>query len=240
MTIDEKASGVQRQLDLRELVKSATWKELLIELVESNSIDPWNIDIVRIANEYREAVRKMRVSDLHIPANMILASSILLRMKSDSMEIFPQQPVDEEIGEHVSRITPEVQELIPKFRMQPKRKITLDELMGALGDAMKFTEAKERRADEIREIMPTIVVEEKDDIDRKIEAAHKLIASNIEPDGRTSYSKLSRYFGSEQEALFSLFIPVLFLAYRGAINAEQKQFFGDIVFSIEGTAKTGP
>lgn len=227
MTGEGNVIGIQKKLDLQELVKSATWRELLVELVESSSIDPWDVDIVKIANEYREAVKKMKFMDLHIPANMVLASSILLRMKSDSMEIFPQPEVFEQIEEGIARVRPEVEGLIPKFRLQPKRKISLEELMGALGDAMKISENRERKLMEVP-TMENIVINEDDDIDHKIEAAHRLIKTNIGDSGITTYSKLARMFGSESEAVFSLFIPLLFLAYRGKINATQDEFFGDI------------
>jgi segregation and condensation protein A len=231
MTNDGNSAGVQKRLDLEELVKSATWRELLIELVESNSIDPWDIDIVKIANEYREAVRKMQLRDLRIPANMVLASSILLRMKSDSMEIFPEPPEEAAIEEGVARVNPAVEELVPKLRIQPKRKITLEELMDALGSALKTTETRERESAE-RAAAPNIVINEHDDIDQKIEAADRLIRSNVGKEGTATYSALSRYFGSESEAIFNLFIPALFLAYRGKIKMGQENFFGEIVLSL--------
>ena len=75
----------KQQLNLQEFVKNATWRELLVELVDSNQLDPWNIDIVKVVDSYIAVVRKMQVMDLHIPANIVLAASILLRMKRETI-----------------------------------------------------------------------------------------------------------------------------------------------------------
>ena len=83
----------RQQLNLQEFVKNATWRELLVELVDSNKLDPWNIDIVNIVDELHAVVRKMRVMDLHIPANIVLAASILLRMKSETISILQTEEI---------------------------------------------------------------------------------------------------------------------------------------------------
>jgi segregation and condensation protein A len=227
MTIGDGTSGVQKQLDLQELVSKATWRELLADLVESNSIDPWDVDIVRIANEYVAAIRKLQVLDLHIPANMVFAASILLRMKSESIGIF-HAPAEEQTDgeEQIARVSPDVPALTPRFRMQPGRKVTLAELMSALNDAMKINERREQKL--VGRTAPLDFVIVKDDIDQKIAEAQKMIFSGIDSEGMVTYGQLSRYFSSESEALFKLFMPMLFLAHRGVVSISQDEFFGEI------------
>jgi segregation and condensation protein A len=225
----EEQPGTQRTLDLRELVTNATWRDILMELVESNSIDPWNIDIEKIANEYVQTIKKMQVMDLHIPANMTLAASILLRMKSDSMVMFKEElPIED--GITAPRQIPDVPELIPKFRLQPHAKVTLTDLMDALDDAIKVTEQRVLVSSEMEAPLDFLVI--KEDIDEKIASAYKLISSSMSGDGVVEYSKLSRMFGSERNAVSDLFIPILFLAHRKEIDIAQEQFFGDIMISL--------
>ncbi len=236
MTKDNREEGgVQRALDLRELVKNATWRDVLMELVESNSIDPWNIDIGKIANEYVQTIRKMRIMDLHIPANMTLAASILLRMKSDTMVMFKEEVVEDPDGISAARQIPEVPELIPKFRLQPHKKVTLAELMDALDEAIRVTEQKAIISSEMEAPLDFVVI--KEDIDEKIASAYKLIASNMSGDGVIEYSKLSRLFSSERGAVSDLFIPLLFLAHRKEVDIAQEQFFGDIMISLHQGSK---
>ena len=232
----EEQLGTQRTLDLRELVATATWREVLMELVESNSIDPWNMDIGKIANEYVQTIRKMQVMDLHIPANMTLAASILLRMKSDSMVMFKEE-LRKLRTESPPRQIPEVPELIPKFRLQPHKKVTLTDLMDALDEAIKSTDQRALAATEMAAPMDFLVV--KEDIDEKIASAYKLVSSNIGGDGVIEYSKLSRMFSSERSAVSDLFIPLLFLAHKREIDIAQEQFFGDIMISLHQEDKKG-
>jgi chromatin segregation and condensation protein Rec8/ScpA/Scc1 (kleisin family) len=53
-----------KQLNLQEFVKNATWRELLIELVDTSQLDPWDIDIIKVVDSYIAAIRKMQVMDL--------------------------------------------------------------------------------------------------------------------------------------------------------------------------------
>lgn len=226
----EEQQGTQRTLDLKELVATATWKEVLLELVDSNSIDPWNIDIGEIANEYVQTIRKMQVMDLHIPANMTLAASILLRMKSDSMVMFKEALQEVEEGVAIPRQTPEVQELIPKFRLQPHKKVTLSDLMDALDEAIKSTDQRALLSTEMATPMDFFVVRE--DIDDKIASAYKMVSANMSAEGVIEYSKLARMFSTDRNAVSDLFIPLLFLAHRKEIDIAQEEFFGDILISL--------
>ncbi len=78
---------VQHKLDLGEFVKNATWRELLAELVKSKQLDPWDIDIAEIVDNYIDIIKQMKILDLKIPANIVLAASILLHMKSDALSL---------------------------------------------------------------------------------------------------------------------------------------------------------
>jgi segregation and condensation protein A len=180
----------------------------------------------------------MQVMDLRIPANMTLAASILLRMKSDSMVMFKEEVIEAEEGLMAPRQVPEVPELMPKFRLQPHKKVTLSDLMDALDEAIKVTEQKALYATEMEAPLDFPII--KEDIDEKIASAYKLIASNLSGDGVTEYSKLARLFGSERAAVSDLFIPLLFLSDRKEVDIAQEQFFGDIMVSLhQDDAKKG-
>jgi segregation and condensation protein A len=218
------------EFDLEELVKNATWRELLVELVEKERIDPWAIDLARIVDGYIAVVKQMRVLDLHVPANIMLAASILLRMKSESLSIFevPQEIVEEQ--EQAGRVIPNVEALVPRNRLQPGRKVTLQELMDALNDAMKITE---KRALVISErAVPLNFPVIKEDIDEKISAAYMLIKSNADREGMVSFSQISKRFDSITSVVIDLFVPMLFLAHRKTVMILQESFFDDIFIKL--------
>jgi len=59
--------------------------ELLLQMAKTGQIDPWNIDIVQVADEYLKAVSELKQSDLKITGKTLLTLAILLRMKSDGL-----------------------------------------------------------------------------------------------------------------------------------------------------------
>ena len=231
MTSSVEVTTYSSSLNLQEFVSNATWRELLVELINENRLDPWDIDIIKVVDSYVAAVRKMQVMDLHIPANIILAASILLRMKSETINILqieePELP-EEEVA--AARVIPEVPNLVPRLRLQPKRKITLTELMDALGDALKINEKREIIVRQRAE--PLNFTIEKDDIDEKIASTHRLVKEKVDKEGLTTFLQLSKCFNSIENILLNLFVPLLFLAHKGDILLMQDQIFNEIFVKL--------
>ncbi len=230
MAITQTTEQRVMEFNLEELVKNATWRELLMELVEKEKIDPWAIDLAKIVDGYISVVKQMRVLDLHVPANIMLAASILLRMKSESLSVFevPQEVVEEQM--QADRVIPEVEALVPRNRLQPGRKVTLQELMDALNDAMKVTE---KRAQIVSErAVPMVFPVIKDDIDEKISAAYMMIKSNVDKEGMVSFAQISKRFDSITAVVVDLFVPILFLAHRKTVLILQESFFDDIFVKL--------
>jgi segregation and condensation protein A len=227
----------QQQLNLEnnleDFVKNATWRELLVELIQTNQIDPWNIDLIKVVDGYVGIVKKMKVLDLHIPANIILAASILLRMKSETLKVFEVPeivPEVEELGVG-ERVLPDIAPLVPRARLQPGRKITLMELMHALDDAMKV---KERRETLIQQAnVPVQFFIDTEDIDEKIENIYNVVKQNIDGEGLTTFASLANKFNHQESILLGLFIPLLFLAHKQRIAIMQEKFFDEIFIKLD-------
>jgi chromatin segregation and condensation protein Rec8/ScpA/Scc1 (kleisin family) len=219
--------------DLQKLVTEATWRELLISLVESNQIDPWDIDIAKLVEGYMSVIKSMKLMDLRMPANFALAASILLKMKSDRFQIFAAKEEEPEpvIETGQRRLPVDVPGLVSRARMQPQRKVTLDELMEALDEAMKI----EKRSVKEREPPEQFHLElPKEDIDQKMERTFDLVAKNADKEGIVLFGSLARLYGNTQEMLFDFFIPILFLVSKGRLGILQEEFFGDIFIKVLG------
>ena len=74
-------------LDLAELAQQPEWKVMLYDVIQKEKMDPWNVDITLLTEKFMENLRQMKQFNFRVPANAILASSILLRFKSDSWAI---------------------------------------------------------------------------------------------------------------------------------------------------------
>lgn len=225
----ESSSPTFGSLNLEEFVQNATWRELLTELVTSNRLDPWDIDIVKVVDSYLKIVRRMKVLDLKVPANIILAASILLRMKSESLSIFEineMQQLEPEPDGIEERTRPNVDSLVPRARMQPRRKITLNELLEALDDAIKVQEERHINFERIHAPI-NIVIDEKD-IDEKKDIVTKAIRNAVDRKGFTTFSALANSFKNSGSIILDLFVPLLFLAQDNAVLIMQENFFDEI------------
>jgi len=225
--------------NLRDFVGNATWRELLVELVATDKLDPWNIDISKIVDSYIGVIKKMKVLDLHVPANIILAASILLRMKSETFKVFDiPEPVEESIelpGE--PRIIPEVQPLVPRLRLQPNKRVTLYELMSALDEVMKLKEKRELFIQAAS--TPVQFYIDKEDIDQKIELIYNMVQDHSDKTGMTTFAYLSNNFDHSEKILLDLFIPLLFLAHKQRIIIMQERFFDEILIKLNNGKRHG-
>ncbi|MDE1827951.1 MAG: segregation/condensation protein A [Candidatus Micrarchaeota archaeon] len=214
-------------MNLEQLVTEATWKEVLIDLARREKFDPWNVDIVEVVDKYIEAIKGMKVMDLRIPANIILAAAILLRLKSEMLG-FAEEEIDESLPpEERPMVT--VDQLSFRLRIPPKRKMTLPELITALEEAMKLKEIKENVSREAP--IPIQLNINPMDIEAEIENVYKLVKKSVDKSKMTTFSILSQGRGLE-EALLGVFIPLLFLSHKNKIVLIQERFFDEIIVAL--------
>jgi segregation and condensation protein A len=57
--------------------------EILVNMAKAGQIDPWNLDLTAVADQYLQTVQQLKQSDLRITGKVLLYLAILLRMKSD-------------------------------------------------------------------------------------------------------------------------------------------------------------
>lgn len=67
--------------------------EILVQLAEEGEIDPWNIDIVHVTDEFLDRLDR---GDLRASARALFYASVLLRMKSDAL-LAPPEPEEPEL-----------------------------------------------------------------------------------------------------------------------------------------------
>ena len=60
-----------------------TWQTIIYDLVKSEEMNPWDIDISKLSAKYLDTIKKMKQTNLFISGKVVLASAILLKIKSD-------------------------------------------------------------------------------------------------------------------------------------------------------------
>ncbi len=181
---------IHNSSDVIELVnKEATWRDLLISLVERNKLDPWNIDIIEIVDSYIDTVKQLKVVDFRIPANIILAAAILLRMKSNLISMPDYSEEELGVEEGVERPNIVVDPLNFRQRIAPKRRISLNELITALDEAIKI---KDMRMTILpRQQISIPITLENFDIETETEKIYDMIYRNADRGRMITFSHLS-------------------------------------------------
>jgi len=231
-------NNVEAKVDLEALVAQPTWREMLLDLVVTEKLDPWNIDLVEIASKYLERIRNLQKLDLRVPANLILAASILLRFKSDALRFEEEEQVVEE-QVFIDELQPplEIPMLSLRTRIPRKRKVTLDELMTALEEVFE----EQRRKQEKPVIRENLLINmPKYDITERMKEIYGRVKKLADSAGLVTFSSLLKS-KTREEIIYTL-LPILHLAQDGKLSVFQEKFFGEIFIQLptsEETARVG-
>lgn len=170
----------------------------------------------------------MKVLDLRVPANIILAAAILLRMKSEMLS-FAEETIEEpEIIQERPGVT--VGQLSLRVRVPPKRKISLQELIEALEEAMKLKEMRELAEVNSNKLDVPIQIN-LIDIEEEINQVYMEIRKIADKSKMTTFSILANRHKGE-DILLGVFIPLLFLAHKQRITLVQEKFFDEIIIAM--------
>lgn len=225
----------------QEILKFArtepNWEETLDWIISQEGIDPWDIDLVELADVFSEFVDKWQKFNFTVPARVVIVMAILLRIKVELLmweekeeEREPEEVDIEELDIDVSDI-PHLE--APKKR-KPVRKATADELIEAFKKAFDTKERREKRKSRkerrVKEAMP--IDGQSEDIEERIDKLYKRIDNILEnmKEGETTFSDLLPEWNREE--VVRNFSPLLRLNQEGRVEAEQEDYFKEIVVRI--------
>ncbi len=204
-------------------------------MAKKGEIDPWNIDVVELADKFLKKVEEL---DLRFSARVLLYAAILVRMKAEilvSEAIFDEEEVvEEEFEEELPDLNFElpmsegsitIPEIKPK---RPRRYTTLHELIKELRKA-EMLEVKKRKRRVVKakaEDSNILEVPHEEDIEETINKVYEELAGEFRLRPVVSFFKFTRGFDSSK--LISYYISILHLAYRRKIELVQERFYEDI------------
>ena len=145
-----------------------TWQSLLMDLVKQEGMDPWNIDVSKLANSYVQKIKQLKELNLGISGKVILASALLLKVKSKLLVGSDLEKLDqlfrhceeetaapEDFDSNMDLLEPLLEQalrgenagLTPRTPQPRTRKVSIFDLVEALDKAM--TVRKRRLAREL-------------------------------------------------------------------------------------------
>ena len=69
--------------DLLVKKDDVTWQSIIYELVKTGEMDPWDLNVSNLSARYIKAIKDLKEHNFFISGKMVLASALLLRIKSD-------------------------------------------------------------------------------------------------------------------------------------------------------------
>jgi segregation and condensation protein A len=142
---EKKTSVKQEQIQDLLFNRELGWQEIIYDLINTEQLDPWDIDIIILTNKYLEKIREFEETDFFVSSKVLLAASLLLRIKSEILLNQYVKSIDdilfgkkEQIRIPLERIEldEEIPELISRSPLPRLKKVTLKELMESLNKAI--------------------------------------------------------------------------------------------------------
>ncbi len=235
-------------LDMLLKEDEITWQTIIHDLIKTEKMDPWNIDISILTQKYIEIVKKLQETNFSVSGKVILASSILLKIKSDKLLVESITNFDnlmyenEELEELDQFEDSETQERLvnPKLTIKTpqarKRKVSINDLVFALERALEVENRRKVKKINYEEAANNVKIPEKKiDLGNKITNLYEKIRNFLKKENKVTFTELLP--SKEKEDIIYTFIPLLHLDNQKKIDIYQPKPFEEIDITIKKEVK---
>ncbi|MBX4196134.1 segregation/condensation protein A [Candidatus Pacearchaeota archaeon] len=215
-----------------------SWQSLIYDLINSEQLDPWDIDLSVLSQKYLVKVRELEEANFFVSSKVLLAAALLLRMKSEILLeedlqeldaiLFGRKEEKKYVQERIE-LEDEIPGLVPRTPLPRFKKVTLHELMRALGNALQTETRRIKR----------VVVAKQQELETALSLPKQKI--NIKDQIHAVYSKLKTIFsertsklafselaGESMEDRIATFVPLLHLDNQHKVWVEQEGHLEEI------------
>ena len=223
--------------------KKFDWQAIIYDLISSEQLDPWDIDIIVLTNKYFEKILEIDVDpDFYISSKVLFAAALLLRIKSEFLLHRYIRSIDEilfgkkdNIKQDIEKIEIDISELpvlIPKTPLPRLRKITLNELMEALNQAINTETRRIKREIQIKRAHKLAQVDipkcRRINIKDRIKELYAKILTTLNKKEKIKKVAYSALVGKEKEQKIASFLPILHLSNTKKLWLEQNSHLDEI------------
>jgi segregation and condensation protein A len=236
---EQKNSVKQEQIHDLLFNRELGWQEIIYDLINTEQLDPWDIDIIILSDKYLEKISNIEEADFFVSSKVLLAASLLLRIKSEILlnryiksidEILFGKKEQKKYSLERIELDENIPELIPKSPLPRFKKVTLKELMESLNKAI-ITENRRIK----KEIVSKNTLRESSfslpkrrfSIKDKIREVFRNLTDKFK---ETDKNKITyeEFINNNQEEKIVSFLPLLYLEDQKKIWLEQKAPFENI------------
>lgn len=214
------------------------WQAILFDLINTEQLDPWDIDLILLSNKYLEKIKELEEANFFVSSKVLLATSLLLRIKSEILLNKHIKTIDEILFgkeeekkykfERIELEEGEIPMIVPKTPLPRFRQVTLQELMSALNKAMETEtrrikrELTEKHA--LRQI-DIVLPKKRINIRDKIREINQKLKVIFKSKDKISFSEIA---GKKRDQRIATFVPLLHLDNQKKVWLEQHGHFEEI------------
>ncbi len=216
------------------------WQEIIYDLINTEQLDPWDINITLLSDKYLAKIREIEEADFFISSQVLLAASLLLKIKTEILLNKYIKSIDEILfgkkeKQHYQiekiELEEEIPELFPKTPLPRFKRVTLQELMQSLNKAIK-TENRRIKKEIIKKntIMESSfsISKKKINIRDKIKQIYSQLFNHFKKNKDAKKISLSEFVGENKEEKVISFSSLLHLENQKKIWLDQEKHFDEI------------
>ncbi len=239
---DEKTMPNTSQEQIHDLLfnREIGWQAIIYDLINTEQLDAWNIDIIVLTNKYLEKINQMEEADFFVSSKVLLAASLLLKIKSEILLnkyiksideiLFGKKEYPKPVFERIE-LDEEIPELIIKSPVPRFKRVTLKELIASLDKAIA-TENRRIKKEIISKnaFRQTAIAmpKRKFNIKNKIKEVYSKLLEHLKDEETRKKVSFTELIGNNKEERIISLLPLLHLDSQKKIWLEQEIHFDEI------------
>ncbi len=242
--------------------------KLLVDMAKQGKIDPWNVDVVEVADRFLQELERARRLDLRISGRVLLYAAILVRMKAEILAeeaIFSYDECDtldvceldvsdvSETYEHEFELQSEVEveaeveaeplgmgeeDEVIAYLMSPHRKVRRFTTLKDLLVELKKAEKVKKKRKREDTGKKVLEIPHDEDMEETVREVEKVLERLFRERGTLLFSELVE--GMPLREKLSYFVSLLYLSFRKKVEIIQERIYeDDIVILPSGEGDGG-
>lgn len=233
-------------LDLLNQKNQITWQSIIYDLIKSEQMDPWDIDVSKLTQKYLETVKKLQEVNFFFSGKILLASALLVKIKSnkllnedisnlDNILFHVEEQYDEledfyDYKERPKIIPPKLGIKTPQAR---RRRISVNDLVYALEKALTVNKRRIIRNREYENFNQPIIPSKKVDMTSLIKTIYEKIKNLFSSQKEVSFNHLLPEGNTSKKDKILTLYPLLHLENQSKIDMFQEKPFEEIMIKMK-------
>jgi len=240
MKEEVKPSVKQGQIQDLLFSREIGWLDIIHDLINTEQLNPWDIDISILTEGYLAKIQELEEADFLVSSKVLLAASLLLRIKSEILlnryiksidEILFGKKEQKKYSLERIELDEEIPELIPRSPIPRFKKVTLKELVEALDKAITTENRRIKKEivnrNAFRETSLSLP-KRKFSIKDKIKQIYTKLILHFDSNKEHKKITYTDFIGNDREERIISFAPMLHLENQKKLWLAQEKHFDEI------------